>query len=377
MASKQVDAISSFQNVVDNVPQWKTQISELATYAAGRHNDFIEEYSRVVQHAKARRRKSASVTSVRTSDAQQELPEPEQSLKSPRSSELAEINPLEAGTRFIYSQAHRKRKPGTLMKSNASGPRAYRSKHMVVIYYDSHIQSELDKLVKSFGVARNTLRKGKNAYTAAKGFSLPSLGRTYQNLDNLVPNTIYKSHPRLPKASSETSVISTSNAGNNEEFFAKTDKELEKVQALCETAAHQVIRDGDCKPELQEASSKLEVLLAMAESTLDRLKAEKQQKHEEEAQAEEEAAGSDAISSQSTLCEKTSVEAFSRAHKNLPPVIESIEVLKRPPLPMVTSAPCLPLSTDTIEVDDDDDDSSVEIDLNITSYRAADRRLVV
>lgn len=378
MASKQIDAISSFQHLVNNVPQWKAQISELASYAAGRHDEFVAEYSRLVHHVKGRRKKSASIASIRSSDEeQQERDDAEDLPRSPRPSELAGMNPLEAGNRFIYAQAHRKRKPGTSMRSNASGPRAYRNKQMAVIYYDSHIQAELDKLVKGFGAARNTLRKGKNAYTAAKGFALPSLSRRYETFDYLVPNTISRPHPRLSKASTETSVPTATDARNGDEAFATTDKELEQIQALCETAAHQAIRDGDCKVELQEAVSKLDVLFAMAESTLVMLSTEKQKRDEEEAQAGENASVSDNTSTQSTLCEKPSIEAMSKAHKILPPVIESLENLKRPPLPTAISAPTAPLVADTIEVDDNDDDSSVDIDLNITNYRSAGRRLVV
>ena len=379
MATTQGDAISSFQHLVDNVPQWKIHISELASYTTKRHEEFVADYSRLLHQVKARKKKSVSVASIRTSvDEQQDPDEAEEPLRSPRPSELADISPLEAGNRFIYAQAHRKRKPGTSMRSNTSGPRAYRSKQMVVIYYDSHIQTELDKLVKGFGAARNMLRKGKNAYAAAKGFVLPSLGRRYETLDSLVSNMASKYQPRVAKASSQTSAITTAtNSGSGDEAFVTTDKELEQIQTLCETAAHQALRDGDCKVELRKAASKLDVVLAMAESTLDMLKDEKQKRDEEEAQAGEDTDMSHATSTQRTSSEKAPIEVMSKAHKFLPPVIETLETLKRPALP-ITSAPGAPLSTDTIEVDDDDDndDSSVDIDLNITNYRAAGRRLV-
>ncbi|KAK5094318.1 hypothetical protein LTR70_004210 [Exophiala xenobiotica] len=376
MASKQIEAISSFEHVVDNVPEWKRQLSELVTYTTGRHEEYVAEYSRLVQQATMRRKKSASIASIHSDEEeQQHTDEAEEPCRSPQPSELVEIDPLEAGNRFIYAQANRKRKPGTSIRSIASDPRAYRSKQMVVIYYDSHIQTELERLVKSLGVARNTLRKGKNAYTAAKGFALPSLSRRYQNLDNLVPNTITKSHPRLAKASSETSAPTLINLGNGDAAFTSTDKELEQVQALCETAAHQAIRDGDCKVALREACGKLDVLLTMAHSTIDMLKAEKQKRTEEEAQPGDDTGGSDGTSTQTTLCEKPSIEALGVAHKVLPPWIESLEALKRPPLPDTISAPDALLSADTIEVDDDED-SSVDIDLNISTYRSTCRRLV-
>jgi len=375
MAGKQVEAVSSFEHIVDNVPGWKSQLSELVTYATARHEDYVAEYSRLIHQATTRRKKSASIASIHSDDEEERsTDEAEKSAKSPQPSEFVDINPLEAGNRFIYAQAHRKRKPATSLKSITSGPRAYRSKQMVVIYYDSHLQTELEQLVKGFGIARNTLRKGKNAYTAAKGFGLPSLGRRYQNLDNLIPNMTTKIHPRLTKVSTETSTLTSVNVGNGDVAFTTTDKELEQIQALCETAAHQAIRDGDCKGALREACSKLDVLLAIARSARDMLEAEKQ-KNEEEAQTGDDTSVSDATSTQTTLCEKPSLEATGVARKVLQPWIQSLEIAKRMPLPTTTPAPEALLSTGTIEVDDDDD-SSVDIDLNITNYRSTGRRLI-
>lgn len=378
MAVRQMDAISSFQHVVENVPQWKTQLTELSTYAAAKHEEYVAEYARIINNVKHKRQKSASVASIRTGDEEEEEVEiADIPSRSPQPSDLAEINPLEAGNRFIYAQARRKRRPGTSLRSNASGPRHTNSKQMVVILYDSHIQSELDKLVKGFGAARNNLRKGRNAYTVGKGFSLPGLSRRY-DMDNLVPNLMSRSSPRLTKAQSDTTLVTSTNPPSAESGFATTDKELDSIQSLCETAAHQAIRDGDCKVELRDAKGKLDALLALAESTLELLKAEKEKEDEEEALSGEGSGASQNTSAQSTLCEKPSSEAMYSQHKVLPPVIESLGSLKRPPLATISSAPAGPITIDAIEVDDDDDDddSSMDIDLNLASYRSPGRRIV-
>lgn len=244
---------------------------------------------------------------------------------------------------------------------------------MVIIYYDSHIQMELDKLVKAFGAARNNLRKGKLSYNAAKGFMLPALSRRY---DNLGPNNLSKSAPCLAKASSDSSPSSTTELAGGDAVFAKLDKEIEQVQTLCETAAHQVIREGDIQAELSESASKLEVIFAMAQSALEMLKAEKQKISEDEAQAAEDIPVSDTTSTQSPLCGKPPIGVIGTTHKTLPALAESLESSKRPPLSATNSAPVAPLLTDAIEVDDDEgDESSIDIDLNITNYRAANRRI--
>lgn len=380
-----MDPIASFEHILDNLPNWKTQLTDLSSHAIKKHDEYVAEYSRLLHKVRAKRTKSASLASLHTTDREEEAEagagtydQPQPPLKSPQPSELVEISPLEAGNRFIYAQAHRKRKPGTSLRSNASGPRNYRSKQMVVVYYDSHIQSELDTLVKGFGAARNNLRKGKNAYNAAKGFTLPSLSRRHEAADGLVYNPMAKSGPRLPKAQSDPAVVTMSNPSTGEAAFQRADKELEVIQSLCENAAHQVIRDGDCKIELSDATIKLDSLLALTQSTLELLRIEKKKKDEEEAQVAERGSVSDNTSTQSTLCEKPSIEAFGLHSKTLPPLLESLDHSKRPPLPTTVSAPSGLVTTDTIEVDDDeddddDDDSSIEIDLNLANYRAASR----
>ena len=379
MAYRQMDAISSFQFVTENAPQWKATIANLSTYAARKHEEFMADYSQLLHQAKVKRSRSASMTSIHSDDDFQEsdVGDNDIPLKSPRPSELVEINPLEAGNRFIYAQARRKRRPGTSMRSNASGPRTIRSKQMVVIYYDSHIQHGLDQLVKGFGAARNNLRKGKNAYTVAKGFSLAGLTRRHETRDSLTPNAISKSAPRLSKAQSDSVVETASNPASPEAAFANTDKEIEAVQALCETAAHQMIRDGDCKIELQDACSKLDTLLALAQSSLDMLKAEKQKQEQDEASSREGSSVSDNTSAQSTLCEKPSMEALSVHHKSLTPLIDSFDTRKRPPIATIISAPTAPIALDAIEVDDgSDDESSIDIELDLSHIRAG-RRLAV
>lgn len=378
-----MDPAASFEHIIEHVPSWRSQLVDLSNHAARKHEEYVAEYSRLLHRAKAKRAKSASLASLRTTDQEEQADVSSQlqtPLKSPQPSELVEISPLEAGNRFIYAQAHRKRKPGTSMRSNASGPRNFRSKQMVVVYYDSHIQCELDKLVKGFGAARNNLRKGKNAYTVTKGFTLPALSKRYEGTESLVYGTIAKSGPRLAKAHSEPTVSSTATGISGDTAFQRADKELEVIQSLCETAAHQVIRDGDCNVELKDAAGKLDSLLTFARSALELFKAEQKKKDDEEGQTADRGSVSDGTSTQSTLCEKPSFEGMGMQPKILPPLLESMDYPKRPSLPTTVSAPPGLVATDTIEVDDeeeDDDDESIELDLDMSKYRAAARPRVM
>ena len=373
MAAKQMDAITSFQHLIDNVPEWKSQLTELSVYAGKKYEEYVAEYKRIIHNVRVTKEKSESLLSIHSEDEDESG-----QVKDVNRTDLEaiDINPLEAGNRFIYAQAQRKRRAGTSLRSNASGNRGTRQKRMVVIYYDSHTQNELDKLAKAFGAARNNLRKGKNAHTASKGFVLPSVSRRYNNSANLIPNPLSKSPPALSKAKSDTTVITTTHASSPDACFVSTDKELEAIQTLCENAAHQIIRDGDCRKELTEAIVKLDVVLALATSTVVMLQSEKKQVEDETLSSG--SSFGENHSTQSTLCEKPSTEAFHLNQKIMPSVLNAAEIVKRPPLPTIVSAPAQPLATDAIEVDDDDDDddgSSLDLGLNFSRYRATSRQV--
>jgi hypothetical protein len=373
MALQQPCAITAYQHVVDSVPKWKSRISVLSEYAAEKHGEFVAEYSRLVHRVRNRKQKSASIASIRSDEEHESNAEPTNfnPPRSPQLSELADIDPMEAGNRFIYAQARRKRRPGTSLRSNLSGPRNVPRKQMVVIYYDAPIQRELEILVKELGSARNNLRKGKNAYIAEQGFT-SALGKRYDSFDNYVHNPISKTHRNAPKSDFDFDPPSHADPTSIEAAFARTDKELDVIQSAAESAAHQMLRNGDCKANLTEALGKLNSLVLLAQTTLDKLKAEKAEatKHEDALTAPNHS--SEHMSVQSTLCEKPSSEVLGLP-KLLSPILSTLEDAKLlSPPPILPSVP-IPLAADAIEVDEAEDESDLDIDLNISNYRAGQR----
>lgn len=359
-----MDATSSFQHVVDSHSEWKSQLAALTVHAASKYDEYISEYKKVMHQVKQKRQKSDSIASIHS-----DTDTPAEDLKSPQLSDFIAIDPMEAGNRFIYAQAQKKRRAGTSLRSNASGVRNVRSRKMVIIYYDSYIQAELDKLVRAFGAARNNLRKGRNAYTASKGFPLPTLNRRY-DMTNRTVSTAVGSKIQGNKAQSDVVVLPES--PSIEQSFTNTDKEIEAIQSLCESAAHQAIRDGDCSVELNQALVKLDALLVTVIPVLEHIKAEKTSLSLVDRQNEVTKASAN-VTTQSKLFEKNSIEGITRlisqdmASSNLP---------KKPSLPTTPSAH-QPLAMDAIEVDDDEDDdgSSLDLPLNFANYRNANRRV--
>ncbi|KAL6249412.1 hypothetical protein RBB50_003265 [Rhinocladiella similis] len=362
-----MDAHGSFAYLVDNLPLWKASAQSLAVHASQKHAEFAADFARLVQQVKPKRKKTASIASIRTAD-EEETNEEQGTEELPLPNET-EINPLEAGNRYLYAQANKKRKPGASIRSGASGPQKFRNKNQVVIYYDAHVQEQLNALVKSIGIGRNNLRKGKNSLNMERGFRLPPLRAAQESpsMDNLRSSTTIMSG----KKAVESLVLKVTDP--DEAAFLQVDKELESIQSLCETAAHQFLRDGDCTTELDNIQFKMEAVLQQSTSTATSLK--KLKEHQQEfAHLESSEAGSTPATPVSP--------AYGFPHKssNVDRGVYGINTtlgdmrargafLGTPAIAADSDAGLL---TDSIEVDDTSDQGSVHLD--IAQYRFARSR---
>ncbi|OAP57363.1 hypothetical protein AYL99_08101 [Fonsecaea erecta] len=378
-----MDAHSSFLYLVDNLPTWRTSIEALSTHAADKHAEFAAEYSRLVNQVRPKRKKSPSVSSIHTQDQEQgddqtRTVESADGLSSP---DPRRINPLEAGNKYLYAQGRRKRKPGPSIRSGASGPQKFRNRHHVVVYYDGYLQEQLDTLVKQIGIGRNNLRKGKAALAAARGFRLPTLtARTSHGLsalNDIRSSMISRSTPALLPGKSRVSVQNPA-ASNEEASFLQVDKELEQIQALCETAAHQFLRDGDCKTELQSMLEKFNGLLEQASAAAESMK--KIQEESQEASVADDlgsefshgGADSDGSLSTKPSLDHLTTPKIGAARDQSPlafgPPLHSIKPSGLYSTPDIACADNpAGLVSDTIEVDDASDQGSIVVD--ISQYR--------
>ncbi|KAL2429783.1 hypothetical protein ABEF95_010506 [Exophiala dermatitidis] len=384
-----MDAHASFVFLLDNVPKWKTTIDELSAHADQKHAEFVADYARLVSQIKPKRRRSPSISSIRTDDNEQ-IDSHEDAIPSienaPTPLSRVEINPLEAGNKYLYAQARRRRRPGTSIRSGASGPQKFRNKNQVVVYYDAYLQEQLDSMVKTVGVGRNNLRKGKNALVAAKGFSLPSISartsRGYPSLDSIrgTPSVSRSSSPMVSEKK-PAGPPRPSTPGDETSFFL-VDKELESVQSLCETAAHQFLRDGDCKTELDAIRQKFDSVLAQAAVVAEALKNLPQQNQQ---RADADRDNSDNThscgESEATLSTQPSLDilhtpklgtGMERSHLMISHTLEDMKsrgaFFSTPAASGVNNG----MAADNIEVDDASDQSSIVVD--ITQFRMTNPR---
>ena len=267
-----MDPLQSFTFLTSSLPDWIIQLDKLSFQVTQRHSEFrrLSQASRLLNST--RKRKTGSTESLR--------PEPEVTLDSdsyqttdpttPSPKEI-EIDPSNKHLFREVREARRRCRPG-FTPSDASGPQRYRARTSLIIYYDSTIQDEFEALVRNIGSARNNIRKGKaNASFKAR---MASIGREHG------PSEL----PKLSKDRDGSLLIK----GNDFEPFERVDKGLEAAQSFCEVGAHQFLREGNCREELQGTKERFESCLKIAEQQVARLEIERQQETEQEKQRERE-----------------------------------------------------------------------------------------
>lgn len=213
------------------------------------------------------------------------------------SSLVRHTNELVATAQRRARAAVRKRqKTDSMLSAEGTTPK-YRTRRMVMVYYDSYVQSFFEELVKFVSAQRNLMRKAKMAAKVAHIRRLAELEMPEDDEDEdgeLKPgNELIAASSILPAPNSEqigagtrlqylharpyggalgspaynlmpgkgmrTSALNGGLGSFNEkgDIWDELDKGLESVQGLCERAAHQFLRDGDCNEEIEKIKIRL------------------------------------------------------------------------------------------------------------------------
>jgi hypothetical protein len=194
---------------------------------------------------------------------------------------------------------------------------------MIIVYYDSAVQSAFEELVKFVSGSRNSMRKGMMAAKMAEmrraaereieadgegesdsdDDSFPQLSSAMLRTTragaarNGAPNT--GSDPKPPEGAGirgdllarytnsrgsgiqadglrsmlNASVIKRS-SDSEQDIFDTIDKALEWCQGQCEFAAHKFLREGECGTEIENIKNKLNEVRTCAQKEVDRLEVE-------------------------------------------------------------------------------------------------------
>ncbi|KAJ6005736.1 hypothetical protein N7451_003680 [Penicillium sp. IBT 35674x] len=340
-----MDALGAFTHLQTNLPAWITRVSELAAHASARHAEYSEAY-RKHSKSKSRRRKNSSVCSIHTDKlvpiAQQKAPGPESATVNTSMCKEEKVLAQQAG-----------RKRGTDEAPSIDSNERYdfvSTRHNVIIDYDGHTQKVLEQIVKDIGIARNNIRRGKMSMMPSRmGIRSNALSRTAAGAGPDSPIASLSCVRSTRTATGLVGVTGISNGISNDSPFDFSDKQLELAHGLCETAAFQVLRSGDCGTELDGVEEKFKMLLEMTTKEVARLEEEKEEtkKQEEEAPEREEEAEEPIPPPQTSTAARLARIAALSANKPS------------------TSA------TGTIEVDDASSLSAESLELDLSAFRSS------
>ncbi|KAI3553323.1 hypothetical protein CABS01_14481 [Colletotrichum abscissum] len=189
-------------------------------------------------------------------------------------------------------------RPNSVLSVEEGAPIKYRSRKLVMVYYDSYVQLFFEELVKFVSASRNLMRKAKMAAKVAQirrlaeqelpededgdkaGDLQPD---TNTSASDALPSLRYMSTRRMgPGGRRGPSFTRAGQAGGGgammgdggPDAYDELDKCLEYVQNQCEHAAHQFLRDGECSEEVGNIQRRLAETKELALKEMERVQKE-------------------------------------------------------------------------------------------------------
>lgn len=182
------------------------------------------------------------------------------------------------------AQSRKKRKPNSIVSAEGAPP-TYRTRSMIIVYYDSYVQGFFDDLVRFVSSSRNLMRKAKMAAKVAQIKRMAELeiaNDAKRSSDeryavDALPSLRYMSTRRLGPLMQDQPATEPRRFATMDEsadVYDTLDKGLEFVQSTCEHGAHQFLRDADCYDEIKKIRARLEEVLHASEKELERVQRE-------------------------------------------------------------------------------------------------------
>ena len=196
----------------------------------------------------------------------------------------------------------------SVVSAEGAGP-SYRTRSMIIVYYDSYVQSFFEELVKFVSASRNLMRKAKMAAKVAQIKRMAELElpeddapdgdkpadpdaplpvATTEEMSDLPPLKYVSTRQLRPVSRTPSGALASgrpmysraaaraAGGGGDQppDVYDSLDKCLEEVQSMSERAAHQFLRDGDCVEEIDKVQRRLHEAKALADKEMARVKKE-------------------------------------------------------------------------------------------------------
>lgn len=418
--------MEALKNIEQTVPEWLTRLDDLNDQIDKRQVELAELADKQAPKSIRNRGSTESLrpkeetegytvisdkpTVPYSSEQQKNLhnsdksyPEPPSSptgdLKTPAALQKQSHQVMAVAQARARAMVKRKIKTASLMSNDGdeSKPPKYRTRTMVIIYYDSYVQSFFEELVKFVSASRNLLRKAKMAAKVAQirklaelelpdedsgvhdsskpGTPLLAADPATDDSEEPLPPLRYMSSRRmgpmtrtLGGGSSYARAMGLGAMDNKPDIYENLDKMLEIVQSMCEHGAHQFLRDGTCAEEITKIRGRLTEARNMALKEVERIAREEPEKLQMAQESKD-------LSNLPPRINKSPAMRKDTNHTKVavPPVkVMEVSIPKPHAAPAGNTADDIPLEVD----DDDDDDDEPPPPLVFRSTRAMRPRQV-
>lgn len=327
--------LSCFTSLLEYVPGWIAELEDILKSAAVEQEEIM-----FVNSPPSPPRTDSKTWSIRSRRSRQGYDRVESPIQ------LNSMRPTlpHLATSDALRVPQKKRKNASILSDGDSGPVASRAKMAPVVYYDGNTQKRFEKLVRAIGLSRNAIRKGK---MSAKVESLSRTGSS--SSDRSLSGGEDLNIRRLDYKSTRPSPPPAFGRNDDSEAFDSVDGKLEKAQGFCESAAYQVLKDGDCTLEVSHAKEHFAEALRITEAELPGL----QKKADEAVERQRRRQADDEMKSRRTataLALKARLQATATVQSVVPSESSSLEI-------------------DLLEADATDDESESDGEFNVTSLQ--------
>ncbi|KAG7286993.1 hypothetical protein NEMBOFW57_006493 [Staphylotrichum longicolle] len=210
-----------------------------------------------------------------------------------------------AGQARARATLRKRQRTDSVVSADGAAPK-YRTRSMIIVYYDSYVQLFFEELVKFVSAGRNMMRKAK---MAAKITKIKRLAELEAPADDSAPSSLSGDGPIAAAPASAQNddeepalhYVSTRRTGTGAlmarttrsayaragargmpgsgppappDVYDELDRGLEYVQSMCEHAAHQFLRDGDCGEEVANIKRRLAETKELADKEMARVERE-------------------------------------------------------------------------------------------------------
>jgi len=264
------DALKCFTSLLESVPTWIADLEKILRIATDRQAEILfENQPADAEPAVPKTTSKSSSLKSRQSRDERANSQHEKTTCSPPALLRPQLPHMTDSDALRLSQ--RKRKTASVCSGNQSNPCKYRSRSMIVVYYDGEVQKSFESLVRAIGTCRNAIRKGKMSAkvdSLSRTSSGSSEGST-SGFEDAVLDLNKLGYRSTRQTRTETRMFGKDTVV---ESFDKVDICLEKAQTLCERAAHQILRDGDCVLEVKNAKEHFNEAKRLADADLPELR---------------------------------------------------------------------------------------------------------